>query len=139
MKIFLTMLFSLVFLIAHTQSVKRTETPFGVVKKIFNDYVKYEEGIDSEENKEAMKKALQSLKNKVEEKDLQTLIDVWMYYDPTDFPTRDFAGPIFFKNKAISLKAVSWRLAHKKKWEDKDTAPYADLLALKMRLLKPAV
>lgn len=64
--------------------------PIETVKEIFDDYVKYDESTDSKDDKTAMEAALQTLaKTKNSVRDLKILLDVWMYYDPTDFPIRD--------------------------------------------------
>ena len=83
-----------------------------------------------------MKNALQSLQVASDVKDLQLLINVWMYYDSTDFPTRELIKPIFSKDKTTTLAAINKRPNKKKKWEKKETAPYSDLVSLKDELSK---
>ena len=120
---------------AKKQSAHSTEkASVKTVKKIFSNYIKYSESTDSKENEEKMTEALQSLPKKCDEKDLALLIDVWMYYDPTDFPTRKLINPIFEENKEAALKAIDKRLKNKKKWESEGTAPYDDLVNLRQEL-----
>jgi len=58
-----------------------------------------------------------------------------MYYDPTDFLTREIIEPIFFKNEVKALKANNFRLKHPYKCEDKETASYADLIYFRQKLI----
>ena len=55
-----------------------------------------------------------------------------MYYDPTDFPTRDLIYPIFLKNKKICVIAIEYRIKHKMEWESK--GDFFDLIALESEL-----
>jgi hypothetical protein len=104
--------------------------PIEVIRDEFKDYIKYEESTVSGDSKIAMKNAIGKLSNKLQEKDLVLLVDVWMYYDPTDFPTRSLLKPVFIANKPKSLHAVSQRFKHRRKWEAEGAAPYAELPAL---------
>jgi hypothetical protein len=113
-----------------------TGTPIQIVERIFNNYVKYAEGTESPENKESMAKALTSLQRESIEKDLPLLINVWMYYDPTDFSVRELIVPIFNKDRASSLRAINLRLKKKRKGESDKTAPYTDLISLKEKMSK---
>ena len=133
-RIALSLFFLIYFLPSYGQ--KTTLAPIQTVKQIFYDYVEFAEGTDSEDDKTAMTSSLIALQKSAVKKDLPLLIDVWMYYDPTDFPTQEFINPIFNKNKATALEAIDKRLKHKRKGEDKTTAPYADLIALRKRLSK---
>lgn len=114
----------------------KKETPLKTMERIFKSYIKQTESTDTETNKEAMEKALKSLLSKSDSKDLSLILEVWMYYDPTDFPTRHLIQPIFVKHKKAALSAINKRLNHKKKWEKIETAPYNDLMMLKGQLEK---
>lgn len=118
------------------QNTIRIETPSQTVERIFNSYVKYSEGTDSKSNEAAMARALTSLRRESSEKDLPLLINVWMYYDPTDFSVRELIEPIFNKNKPATLAAIDKRLKKKMKGESNKTAPYTDLIALKEKMSK---
>lgn len=118
----------------HTITEDSEEASVQTIRKIFREFIKYEEGIDSYENKDALKKALRSLPATINPNELPLLINVWMYYDATDFPTRDLISPIFLRNKKTTLIAIKKRLAYKKKWESNDTAPYSDLIQLEKDL-----
>lgn len=63
--------------------------PLKTIRKIFDEFVTYEDGIDGEDNKNAMTQSLNSLNNVSESKDLELLINVWQYYDPTDYSCKD--------------------------------------------------
>jgi hypothetical protein len=133
-------IFSLFLLLSfssgYTQVVTKAENPIRKIDKIFKAYIKNSESTDTDENKAAVKAALSALQQGVKADDLYLLVNVWMYYDPTDFPTRELVEPVFNKNKRAALLAVNKRLKNKKKWENKETAPYSDLVGLKERLSK---
>lgn len=138
-----TLLFtSLIFLtyldssLAEPLYIKKTETSIQIVKRVFRNYIRFDESTDSPENKAVMEKALRELQITYRSNDLSLLLDVWMYYDPTDFPTRDLINPILHKNKSISLNAVNKRIQKKKKWESVNTAPFSELLSLHDELSK---
>ena len=121
-----------------TKTIKtdKKETPIKTVDRVFKSYIKQSENTDSPTNKDAMKNALQLIQTKSDVQGLPLLINVWMYYDPTDFPTRKLIQPIFTKDKKNTLVAIDKRLNKKKKWENKETAPYYDLVSLKDELTK---
>ena len=116
----------------------RHESPIKIVERVFKEYVAHEEDIDSDVNKAAMQQALKTLQTSARPSDLPVLINVWMYYDPTDFPTRDLIEPIFEKDRDSTLAAIGERLGRKEKWESDDMAPFSDLIALNERLKKDA-
>jgi hypothetical protein len=118
------------------QDTPATETPIQIVERLFNNYIKFGDGVESIENQVTMAKALSSLLRESSEKDLPVLINVWMYYDPTDFPVRELIEPIFNRDKPSALAAIDIRLKKKRKGESNKTAPYTDLLALKAKLSK---
>jgi hypothetical protein len=134
MKIILSILFLTIFTTSDGQLKVGKETAIQTVRKIFKSYIELEESVDSDENKKAMTKALKQLFSTTERKDLSLLIDVWMYYDPTDYPTRKLIEPIFHKEKEATLVAVEKRLKSKKKWESNDSAPYSELIYLRSSL-----
>jgi hypothetical protein len=101
------------------------------VDRIFDSYKKQNESTDSEDNRIEMELALKSLQAECDIKYFSRLIDVWMYYDPTDFPTRRLIMPILLRDKSEGLKAIEKRIKKKKKWETNDTAPFSDLLSLR--------
>ena len=115
---------------AFGQTATKTETPIKTVDRVFKSYIKHSEGTDSPTNKDDMKNALHSLQTTIDVKDLPLLINVWMYYDPTDFQTRELIKPIFTKYKKATLAAINKRLNKKKIWESKETALYSDLVSL---------
>jgi hypothetical protein len=100
------------------------------IKKIFENYIKQEESTDSPDNKNLMISSLKSLTNVSNPDDLELLINVWMYYDPTDFPSRELVCDVLKKNKRESIKAIKTRIKQKKKWETDEVAPYSDLHGL---------
>jgi hypothetical protein len=104
------------------------------IEKVFEDYIKYQESTDSQVDKDSMSKSLESLNVVVEPIDLDVLINVWMYYDPTDFPSRPLIYEILKNSRPSSIEAVKTRVKNKKEWESTGTAPYADLYELLKKL-----
>lgn len=100
---------------------------FEKIKSIFDNYKTQEESTDSEQNKNEMKRSIENLALVSNPPELEILIDVWMYYDPTDFPCRSLIFGVLKQHPSASLKAVQNRMANKKKWEDTNTAPFSDL------------
>ncbi|MEO8770004.1 MAG: hypothetical protein ABI402_07960 [Ferruginibacter sp.] len=136
MKIIFASILSLVFFISHGQGAKITATPIQIVNRNFKVYISTDDNSPSWKIRKEMLDALTQLQQSVnEKKDFPLLVNVWMYYTPTDFPTRDLVGPIFNKHKVAALQAIDQRLQHKKKWEDKGTAPYSELIELQKQLL----
>ncbi|HMJ48362.1 MAG TPA: hypothetical protein VK498_13600 [Ferruginibacter sp.] len=129
-------LFFLAFLISANAQVGRKEQPIQIVERISLDYTGDVESTDSEKDKNEIKTALLKLQKKSKINDLPVLIDAWMYYDPTDFPTRELIEPIFNKDKPAALNAINKRFRNKKKWENKKTAPYTDLIELRKQIMK---
>ena len=121
--------------VKHTASAITNNTEarsIETIRRLFNSYIRYEakETTESAENKEAMKAAITSLPATVNKKDLPLIIEVWMYYDPTDFTTRNMIMPIFLRNKQSSVAAIKYRIVHRKTWETADGAPYSELNGL---------
>lgn len=120
---------------AQTKSNRlHNDTAIRNIKLVFEDYIKSHESTDSEDDKELMLKSLEEIERLTGKKDLVLLINVWMYYDPTDFPEYNLVYEILEKSVPESIQAVKWRIKNKKKWETDDSAPYSDLPALLKRL-----
>lgn len=117
-------------LTAFGQSENRNQS-IRTVDRIFAGYIKQNESTDSEVNRIEMELALKSLQAECDIKYFSRLIDVWMYYDPTDFPTRRLVMPILLRDKPEALKAIEKRIKKKRNWETNDTAPFSDLLSLR--------
>ena len=133
-------LHGLLFLLTITFSafgqIEDQKTLIKKIDKIFDDYTKQKENVDSEDNMVEMELTLKSLQKKCDFKYFPKLIEVWMYYDPTDFPTRRFILPILLLDKSEAFKAIENRIKKKKKWETKDNSPFSDLLSLRDELNK---
>ena len=136
MKIILTSVFSLAFFISFSQTYKVAATPIQIVNRDFKVYISTDDNSPSWKIRKEMLDALTDLQRSAKDKDLPLLINVWMYYDPTDFPTRSLIEPIFNKHKEAALVAVEKRILYKRKGEEKDMAPYSELFNLKDRLSK---
>lgn len=92
-----------------------------ILRDVFEDYKNNEEGIDSEDNINAVTKSLQSLKALTNAKDLELLINFWQYYDPTDYSCRQLVENVLLQNKPKSTVAVQDRIKNKKDWETGET------------------
>jgi hypothetical protein len=119
-------------------AIKRTLTNPAIqsIEKVFDNYIKYQESTDSPDNKESMLKSLESLNSIKSQNDLEVLINVWLYYDPTDFPTRGLVYSVLDESKPESIIAVKKRMGSKKEWEREDAAPYSELNYLLTELEK---
>lgn len=101
--------------------------PIKNIKVVFENYIQHEESTDSADNKEVMVKNLNALTTLTNPEDFSLLIHVWMYYDPTDFPSRALVYGILQKNIPLSIEAVKERIKNKEEWESQDAAPYSEL------------
>ena len=113
--------------------------PISVIENIFNDYVQYKESIDSEEDKRTITSALNQLDSNLTINDLIVVINVWLYYDPTDFPTRELTENVISRNIRNGILAVKQRKKNKMKWEKEGEAPYSELDYLSKKLKKNSV
>lgn len=100
------------------------------IRKIFENFIKYQESTDSRDNKDLMSKSLKSITAVTNKDELELLINVWMYYDPTDYPDIPEIYRILKDSRPHSIEAVKNRIYNKKEWETDDSAPYSDLKKL---------
>lgn len=103
------------------------DEPIKVIKRIFDNYAKRSESTDSPTNKDKMKSNLKTLSTITDMKELTLLVDVWMYYDPTDFPTRSLVFRVLKINKPQSISAVKLRMTKMARWEKANVAPFSEL------------
>lgn len=108
-----------------------TDDPIASIRKIFDDYTKFQESTDSQDNQLLMRTSLNSLTHLTKPKDLEIIINVWLYYDPTDFPSRDLVYKVLKKSRPESIAAVQNRIENKIEWERDGSAPYSELGYLK--------
>jgi hypothetical protein len=95
---------------------------------ILHDYTSVGESVDSENNKKTITDCLKELEsNELTDQNFNRLIELWMYYDPTDFPTRDLVFELFKTRKSESINAINKRIDEKESWEDEDNAPFSEL------------
>ncbi len=107
---------------------------FKSIRYVFEDYIKYQESTDSQDDKDLMTKSLKSLTTVTDKSDLDLLINVWMYYDPTDYPDIPEIYSILKDSRPLSIEAIKNRIHNKKEWETNETAPYSNLKNLLQRL-----
>ncbi|WP_291117920.1 hypothetical protein [Flavobacterium sp. UBA6135] len=104
------------------------------IRYVFEDYIQYQESTDSQADKDLMTKSLKTLTTVIDKDDLDLLINVWMYYDPTDYPDIPEIFRILKDSRPHSIEAVKNRINIKKEWETDDSAPFSDLKNLLQRL-----
>ncbi len=104
------------------------------IRKIFENYVEYQESTDSRDNKDLMSKSLKAITSLTNKDELELLINVWMYYDPTDYPDIPEIYRILKNSRPNSIEAVKNRIDNIKEWETNESAPYSDLKNLLQRL-----
>ena len=108
--------------------------PIETIHFIFNEYKLNQESTESKVNKDLMSVCLKSLNIVTNKDELDILVNVWMYYDPTDYPDIPEIYRILKDSRPHSIEAVKNRIDNKKEWETDDTAPYSDLKNLLKRL-----
>lgn len=115
----------------------KLKNPIKVIESIFNEYIKYDESTDTQENLDLLNLAFNQLKNEksIPQSDLNLIINFWMYYTVTDFDSRTLAFDVLYINKQAGIDAVYNRISNKKEWEEPNTAPYSELPYL-IELLK---
>lgn len=104
------------------------------IRYVFEDYIQYQESTDSQDDKNLMSQSLKSLTIVSGKEELDLLINVWMYYDPTDYPDIPEIDRILKNSRPYSIEAVKTRIDNKKEWETDESAPYSDLKNLLQRL-----
>lgn len=104
------------------------------IKDIFEQYVDGEESTDTKEHKATMRACIESLNVVKDAEGLTLLINVWMYYDPTDFPGRQLVFKVLRNSSPQSTLALQQRIDHKKNWEERGIAPYSELFYLLQEL-----
>ena len=109
--------------------------PIEKIKRIFSDYVEFNESTDSSKDKGEMEKSLNRLRKLKNPNDIKLVLNVWMYYDPTDFPTRQLTYRILIENRERSILAIKHRMENPRKGESSDNAPFSDLTGLLNNLL----
>lgn len=134
-----TLVFSLcIALLTGCSQTKTTFSPnkeaITAVQTIFDDYVNHPESTDSKSNKALMTKSLKSIDKVTDPDELALLLNVWMYYDPTDYSCQPLVYTILENSKPYSIAAVQHRIAHKKEWENETAAPYSELIELLLQL-----
>lgn len=65
------------------------------IRKIFTAYCTQKENTESAANKDLFTRSVKAIKVVKNENDMLLLVNVWMYYDPTDFPSREWIEPVF--------------------------------------------
>lgn len=98
-----------------------------LISDIFNRFVEAKESTDSKLNQEVVTNCLRQLKKLSKKEDLNLIINCWMYYDPTDFPSRHLMVELLLNSRPESINALKERIENKKSWEKEGSAPYSEL------------
>lgn len=104
--------------------------PIEKIKKIFMNYVKFSESTDSQKDKVEMESSLNLLRKLNNPNDIKLVLNVWLYYDPTDFPSRQLAYKVLKQSKELSILAIKHRMENPRKGESVESAPFSDLTGL---------
>jgi len=99
------------------------------IRRIYEDFIVDVDGIDGEDNKNKMTQCLDNLNVVTNQKDLELLVNVWYYYDPTDYPCRNLVLKVLLQNKKESIDIVKNKLKNMKKPYDGLYADYNYLLS----------
>lgn len=111
-----------------------TDAAIKDIKRIFTEYTQSGESVDSKEDKKLMVSSLNKIKIAPDSTEYRLILDVWMYYDPTDFDDEANISRILMIDRAKSVAAILTRMAHKEDWESPEHAPLSDLDDLSKRL-----
>ena len=107
---------------------EKLEDPMSELKRIFETYNEYQESTDSEDNKSIMRQALEQLKKEeVSVEELDLIINIWMYYTVTDYPSQRLTEETLLAHKEKAVEAVKIRMETKLSWESEDGAPFSEL------------
>jgi hypothetical protein len=107
------------------------------IQRVFENYVQYEEPMDTQEDTAAMFRSLRILKQyKLPQSYYTLLLNVWMYYELTDYSVRDHVMPLLKKDPQATIIGIDARLKKKYKWESREGAPLSELYDLKKQLQK---
>lgn len=112
----------------------RYENPVETIDLIFSNYIKYDKSIESEDDREVITVCLKQLGSKLTVEELTIILNVWMYYDPIDFPRKELTESIFKKNIGNSKIAIEERINQKLDWENENTGSYSELQKLLEKL-----
>jgi len=127
----LTLLLVLISSIGFSQTKNLNSKNIKTIRHIYSEFISSEEDTDSEDNKTAMTKAIKSLKDNLSVKEIDLLIEIWLQYDPMDFPTKDLVLPILKKNAKATLLEINKQL---KKKIDTESSTFNDVTILKKAL-----
>ncbi len=99
------------------------------IRRIYDDFIVEVDGIDSEDNKNTMTQCLDNLHEVTNQNDLELLVNVWYYYDPTDYSCRDLVLKVLLQNKTESITIIKNKLKNIKKSNDALYTDYNYLLS----------
>ena len=112
--------------------------PDETLKRIFTSFTEFQESTDSAENLDSMRQAIKLVgqdSNWIAPATLSVLLDIWMYYDVTDFPKRDYVEKRLAERPDLSISAIDRRIHYKHEWEDVASSPLSELSALREKLM----
>jgi hypothetical protein len=105
------------------------------ISNIFRTYTSGAESTDSPSNKEEMLKGIESIEKLTDSASLRLILNVWLYYDPTDFDIRNPIEALLKRSGNNAIEAVNSRLLFREMWENPESYPYAELHSLLDKLV----
>jgi hypothetical protein len=102
-------------------------TPLQELKAVFTEYVKYPESVDEQEDKDRLILALKKVEEQKISNCIPVIIDIYLYYDPTDFPTRDLVIQTLKPLYKQAFPLITKRIAIEKKKHAANEFPVQDL------------
>lgn len=112
--------------------------PDNTLRRIFTSFIKFQESTDSKENLDSMRQSIKLVgqdSNWISPATLRLLLDIWMYYDVTDFAKRRYVEERLSERPFLSIKAIDQRINKKNEWEDTARAPLSELEHLREKLI----
>jgi hypothetical protein len=103
--------------ISSTHSDISQKEALKIIQKIWRNYMKNHEGIDSFENKSKMTNCIQTLSVVNRNKSIALLLYVWQYYDPSDYNCRNDIVEVLARNKTKSIKIIKKTIKKLNKWQ----------------------
>ncbi len=122
----------------HSPSSLIIVDPDETLKRIFTSFTEFQESTDSAENLDSMRQAIKLVgqdSNWIAPATLSVLLDIWMYYDVTDFPKREYVEKRLAERPHLSISAIDRRIHDKHEWEDVASSPLSELSDLREKLM----
>lgn len=104
------------------------------IKSVFENFIQNDELMVSSVDIDLMKKSLKSLSALTTQDELELLINVWMYYNPTDFSDTPEIFRILKNSRPQSIVAIKKRIENNKVLDTEESTHYSNLKKLLKQL-----